>query len=172
MTAHLAGRGGVFEYSGVVRGISNDAAPPTYRSAFDVRAIVDVPASGTRVLVAHGGAMGGYSLYLKDGVPTYCYNLLGDPVTYVRAGAPLTPGRHELRLQFRPDGQGAAGVVLEVDVAGRTTGTVPKITPLMYEASDGFSVGVDQGSPVSPETKEAVAAPVVSVRFEYPAPRE
>ena len=29
------------------------------------------------VIVAQGGAFGGWSLYLKDGRPTYCYNLFG-----------------------------------------------------------------------------------------------
>ena len=46
-------------------------------------------------------------------------------------------------------------------------GSVPKLSPMMYEASDGFSVGIDQGSFVSPETINALAAPVALVRFEY-----
>ena len=29
------------------------------------------------VLVARGGAFGGWSLYLHDGKPAYCYNLFG-----------------------------------------------------------------------------------------------
>ena len=48
----LAKRKGVYSYTGVVHGISNDAAPPTYRSAFDLRSTFDVTATGTRVLVA------------------------------------------------------------------------------------------------------------------------
>ena len=167
VTEQLAQRKGVFEYTGVVRGISNDAAPSTYRSPFALQATVDVPAAGTRVLVAHGGAMGGYSLYVKDGVPTYCYNLLGDETTYVRSPGALKSGRHELALQFEPDNNGSANVVLLVDGVTRAEGVVPKLTPMMYEASDGFSVGVDQGSTVSPETIDALAAPVESVRFEF-----
>jgi arylsulfatase len=163
----LAERGGVFEYTGIVRGLSNDAAPATYRSAFELRATFDVAASGTRVLVAHGGAMGGYSLYVKDGAPVYCYNFLGGETSYVR-GPALTPGRHELLLRFQPDGQGGAQVVMKVEGAGDVAGAIPRLTPMMYEASDGFSVGVDQGSNVSPETVDAAAAPVASLRFEFP----
>ena len=118
--------------------------------------------------------MGGYSLYVKDGVPTYCYNLLGGEKTYVRSTSALAPGRHELALQFQPDGNGGAKVVIRADGAAVAEGSVPKLTPMMYEASDGFSVGVDQGSFVSPETMDAPAAPVALVRFEYaqaPKPR-
>ena len=38
---------------------------------------------------------------------------------------------------------------------------------MMYEASDGFSAGVDQGSQVSPETVDAAPAPVTLLRFQY-----
>jgi arylsulfatase len=167
MAQHLRDHDGAFSYAGVIRGISNDAAPPTYRLAFDLRATFEVDPSGTRVLVAHGGAMGGYSLYLKDGVPVYCYNLLGGHVTYVRGPRPLAPGRHELLLQFRPDSNGAASVTMQTDGAERVQGLIPKLTPMMYEASDGFSVGLDQGSPVSPETIGAAPAAVDSLRFEF-----
>lgn len=167
VAAQLQSRGGVFRYTGVVRGISNDAAPPTYRAAFDVRAVVDGSRPGTQVLVAHGGAMGGYSLYLQDGVAVYCYNLLGGDVTYVRGARPLPAGGHELQLQFRPDGKGAASVTLQVDGSAYAAGRIPQLTPMMYEASDGFSVGVDQGSPVSPETSDAAPVDVADLRFEF-----
>ena len=46
--------------------------------SYAVTAEVDVPDGGANgVIVAQGGAFGGWSLYLLDGVPTYCYNLLG-----------------------------------------------------------------------------------------------
>jgi arylsulfatase A-like enzyme len=165
----LASRHGQFNYSGVVRGISNDAAPPTYRMPYVLRATFDAAGSDTRVLVAHGGAMGGYSLYLRDGVPVYCYNLLGGEKTFVRGNAPLGAGRHELTTQFQPDAQGGATVTLSIDGTASTQGKVPKLTPMMYEASDGFSVGLDQGSSVSPETAGVAAADVAALRIEVAA---
>ena len=37
-----------------------------------------VPEGGANgVIVAQGGAIGGWSLYVKDGKPRYCYNLFG-----------------------------------------------------------------------------------------------
>ena len=166
----LADRHGVFTYTGVVRGISNDAAPPTNRLPFVMRAAFDAVANDTRVLVAHGGAMGGYSVYLKAGVPVYCYNLLGGEMTYVRGTSALPAGRHELTVQFRPDSQGGATVTLAVDRATPAQGTIRKLSTFLYEASDGFSVGLDQGSPVSPETTGVAAAGVEALRFEFSSP--
>ena len=167
VTKQLEERKNTFTYAGIVRGISMDAAPPTVRSAFDLRASFEMAPSGTQVLVAHGGAMGGFSVYVKDRIPVYCYNLLGGDLSYVRGTDPLAPGRHELLVQFRPEGNGAATVTMQVDGADHAEGTIPKLTPIMYEASDGFSVGVDQGSPVSPETVDAVPAAVDALRFEF-----
>jgi arylsulfatase len=43
-----------------------------------VTAEVVVPDTGAAgVIVAQGGAFGGWTLYLKDGKPAYCYNLFG-----------------------------------------------------------------------------------------------
>ncbi|MET0457531.1 MAG: arylsulfatase, partial [Mycobacterium sp.] len=43
-----------------------------------VTANITVPERGAEgVIIAQGGAFAGWSLYLNDGVPTYCYNLLG-----------------------------------------------------------------------------------------------
>jgi arylsulfatase len=135
-----------------------------------MRAAFDAVANDTRVLVAHGGAMCGYSVYLKAGVPVYCYNLLGGEMTYVRGTSALPAGRHELTVQFRPDSQGGATVTLAVDRATPAQGTIRKLSTFLYEASDGFSVGLDQGSPVSPETTGVAAAGVEALRFEFSSP--
>src|SRR3712207_325045 len=66
----------------------------------------DRPADG--VIVAQGGAFGGWALYVKDGVPKYCYNLFGLTRSTVAGDAPLTPGTHQLGMEFRYDGGGLA----------------------------------------------------------------
>ena len=43
-----------------------------------VTARIEVPDGGANgVIVAQGGAFGGWSVYLHEGRPAYCYNLLG-----------------------------------------------------------------------------------------------
>src|SRR4029078_4305905 len=46
--------------------------------SFSITADVEIPEGGAHgVIVAQGGRFGGWTLYLKDGRPTYCYNFLG-----------------------------------------------------------------------------------------------
>ena len=68
--------------------------------SYSVTADIDVPDEGANgVIVAQGGAFGGWSLYLLDGVPTHCYNLLGLAGQGHRDRA--APGRHhQLRVEF------------------------------------------------------------------------
>jgi arylsulfatase A-like enzyme len=58
------------------------------------------------VIIAQGGTFGGWSLYLKEGRPTYCYNLLGVARFKVSGGEPLTAGERQLRMEFAYDGGG------------------------------------------------------------------
>ena len=46
--------------------------------SLSITADVEIPEGGANgVILAQGGRFGGWSLYLKDGKPTYCYNFLG-----------------------------------------------------------------------------------------------
>src|SRR6185436_12398222 len=46
--------------------------------SFSINAEVEVPQGGANgVILAQAGRFGGWSLYLKDGKPTFVYNLLG-----------------------------------------------------------------------------------------------
>jgi hypothetical protein len=124
-------------------------------------------AAESRVLVAQGGAMGGFSVYLKDGVPVYCYNWFGAEHTYVRGPQALGPGRHVLRVKVMRKPDNSAEVSLMVDDQSVAQAVVPRLTPRLYEASDGFSVGVDQGSSVAPEAAGIEARSVESLRFRF-----
>jgi hypothetical protein len=67
------------------------------------------------VILNLGGHGGGWSFYLKDGKPAYCYNLFGLDRTYVRAEAAVPPGEHQLRVEFAYDGLGKGG---EIELEG------------------------------------------------------
>jgi hypothetical protein len=72
-----------------------------------VTAEIVVPDGGAEgVIVAQGGAFGGWSIYLKDGRPAYCYNQFGLQQFKVYGEAPVPPGDHQLRVEFAYDGGG------------------------------------------------------------------
>jgi hypothetical protein len=54
------------------------AAPKVYNRAFSITTDVQIPESGAeRVLIAHGGRVGGYSFFVKDHRLQFVYNFLG-----------------------------------------------------------------------------------------------
>ena len=59
-----------------------------------ITAELEVPKGGANgTILAQGGRFGGWSLYVKDGVPAYAYNFLGLRQTSIVAGKPLAPGK-------------------------------------------------------------------------------
>ncbi len=86
-----------------------------------VTAEIVVPEGGANgVIIAQGGAFGGWSLYAKDGKPAYCYNLFGLQRFKVEGDAPIPAGEHQVRMEFAYDGGGLAkggDVTLYVDGA-------------------------------------------------------
>ncbi len=118
-----------------------------------VTAEVVVPDAGAEgVILAQGGAFAGWSLYAKDGRPTYCYNLLGLQRFKVGADAAIPPGTHQVRMEFAYDGGGPAKggtVTLYLDGARIGEGRVEATVPLIFSADETADVGRDTASPVS-----------------------
>src|SRR4051812_47856852 len=74
-----------------------------------VTAEIEGPPSGASgVIVAHGGNMGGWCLYVHEGRLKYCYNLLGVRKFYVTTDSPLPAGTQQVRMEFAYDGGGVA----------------------------------------------------------------
>ncbi len=121
--------------------------------SYSVTAELDIPEGGANgVVVAQGGAFGGWSLYLDDGRPTYCYNLLGLNRVKV-AGADAVPaGTHQVRVEFAYDGGGLAkGGALTLYVDGQQVGATRQeaSVPMIFSADETCDVGSDTGSAVS-----------------------
>jgi hypothetical protein len=120
-----------------------------------VTAEIVVPTSGAEgVIVAQGGNVGGWSLYAKGGKLKYCYNLLGIHQFYAESSGALSPGDHQVRMEFAyaGGGLGKGGTVsLYVDGKKVGEGKVAATAAMVFSADDGCDVGVDTGSPVSPD---------------------
>ncbi|HJY61560.1 MAG TPA: arylsulfatase, partial [Streptosporangiaceae bacterium] len=118
-----------------------------------VSAQIVVPDGGANgVIVAQGGAFGGWSLYLHEGKPAYCYNLFGLQRFKVYGQEPVAAGEHQIRIEFGYDGGGLAkggSVVLYVDGAKAGEGRVDATEPMIFSADETTDVGTDGGTPVS-----------------------
>src|SRR5262245_25020517 len=118
-----------------------------------VTAEIVVPDKGAEgVIIAQGGNIGGWSLYVKSGKLKYCYNFLGIQYFYVEADKPFDKGEHQVRMEFAYDGSalGKGGTAtLFVDGKKAGEGRIGATAAMVFSADDGCDVGRDTGSPVS-----------------------
>ena len=104
------------------------------------------------VLIAQGGAFGGWAVYVKDGRPAYCYNLFGVQRFTVYGDRTIPAGTHQVRLEFAYDGGGLAKggtATLYIDGDPVGTGRVEATIPLIFSTDETTDVGSDSASPVS-----------------------
>ena len=132
-----------------------------------VTAQVEVPDAGAEgVIIAQGGAFGGWALYTTDGRPRYCHNLFGLQRFKVAGDQPIPAGTHQVRMEFdyEGDGLGKGGPVrLYIDGKQVGEGRLPATVPLIFSADETADLGRDSASPVSDDyTPEGVFTGVVN----------
>ena len=118
-----------------------------------VTAQVQVPEGGaTGVIIAQGGAFGGWSLYAKDGKPAYCYNLMGLRRFKIYGDATIPSGDHQVRMEFAYDGGGlgkGGTATLILDGAKVGEGRIDATVPLIFSGDETTDLGEDTGTPVT-----------------------
>jgi arylsulfatase A-like enzyme len=118
-----------------------------------VTAEIVVPDGGAQgVIVAQGGAFGGWTLYANEGRPAYCYNLFGLQQFKVYGEMSIPAGQHQVRIQFAYDGGGLAKggtATLYVDGEPAGSGRVEATQPMMFSGDETADVGSDSATPVS-----------------------
>jgi arylsulfatase len=118
-----------------------------------VTAEIVVPESGAQgVIVAQGGAFGGWVLYTRGGQLTYCHNFIGLRRFTVEGEGAVAPGTRQVRMEFDYDGGGPAKggtVSLYVDGARVGESRVEATVPLIFSGDETTDLGHDSASPVS-----------------------
>jgi arylsulfatase A-like enzyme len=118
-----------------------------------VTAEIEVPDGGANgVVVAQGGAFGGWALYLHEGRLAYCYNFFGLNRFKVYGHEPVPAGEHQVRMEFTYDGGGlgkGGDVALFVDGARVGAGRVEATVPVAFSADETTDTGGDSATPVS-----------------------
>jgi arylsulfatase len=139
-------------FSGMGR-LSENSVLNLKNKSHAVTAEIMVPDGGASgVLIAQGGEFGGWSLYLKDARPKYCYNHFGLQEYIVEGSAPVPAGKHQVRMEFRYDGGGlgkGGTVRLFIDGQPCGEGRVDATVPMVFSADETMDIGVDSASPVS-----------------------
>ncbi len=148
----MAGRTSLTVYEGMI-GMSENVFINVKNRSHTITAEVEVPKKGANgVLLAQAGRFGGWSLYIKDGKPTYTYNWLGLQQYTVAATQALPAGRVTIRFEFGYDGgglgKGGTGTLF-VNAKQVAAGRIERTQCCAYSADEGADVGADEGTPVA-----------------------
>ena len=133
--------------------ISEHSVVNTKNKSHAITAQVSVPEDGANgVIIAQGGAFGGFSLYANEGKLAYCYNHFGLAQYKVYAKSELPSGDHQARMEFAYDGGGlglGGTATLYVDGTQVGQGRIDRTVPMIFSADETTDVGSDTATPVS-----------------------
>jgi arylsulfatase A-like enzyme len=139
-----------------MRRMSENSTINIKNKSWTVDASASVPDGDTLrgVIIAQGGAYGGWSFYAHEGELRFAYNLLGIATDIVTSDAQVPSGDHDLRAHFAYDGGGlgkGGTVSLFVDDEKIGEGRVTRSIPFQFTFDETVDVGCDLASPVSPD---------------------
>ena len=137
--------------------VPTDVAPDVRSRSYTIEAHVEIAEGASGVLIAHGDATSGYSLYIKDGFLVHDLNV-GGGHELVTSSRKVPAGEHRLGvhverlLRKEPPAKGARTGVTEytLTIDGEPVGSMQ--TQLGFHnfiSWSGLDIGRDRGSPVS-----------------------
>lgn len=128
--------------------LPTDVAPDVRARTYRIEAEVRLQGGEAGVLIAHGDATSGYSLYIQDGRLKHTLNIGGEKTTAV-SDRPVPAGATRLGVVSRRVGEGPERTfTLTIDgaPAGEVTATTGFHTLISWS---GLDIGLDRGSPVA-----------------------
>jgi len=156
----------VFTFRSGVERLPLRYAPGLYGHAYSINAEVEIPTDGAEgVIVADGGILGGFSLFVKDNHLYYEVNVANDHSEQIVSKTPIHAGVQHIRLNVTPTQEAAQ------NTSGTTSSYSRRLVPgnakllvngvsvgeaqlsSIYAGGETLDVGSDLGSPVSPEYK-------------------
>ncbi|HYO87026.1 MAG TPA: arylsulfatase, partial [Candidatus Limnocylindrales bacterium] len=146
----------VFVYYPGTQEVPANSAVNILNRPHSITAEVDYKAGDEGALISHGGADGGYCLYVQNGRLCYAYNYLARNTYHIESNIAIPEGPHKLRFEFEvtgtPEilkGKGAPGrgqLYIDSTLVGAVD--MPKTTPIVIGLVSALAVGRDAGSPV------------------------
>src|SRR6516225_5076687 len=126
--------------------------------AHSFTADVEIPQGGANgVLICHGNAECGYTLFVKDGKLHYVHNYVSAQEFHIESSEPVPTGKIKLSYRLEPTGapdiakgKGASGrgqLYISDKLVGRLD--LPYTIPLAISLGGGLNVGRNPGSSVS-----------------------
>jgi arylsulfatase len=150
-----------FTYHTSTKRITEGTAPDLKNRSFSITAEINVTNSVVNgVLATQGGFFGGWSLFVKNSTPTYCYNYCSLSNFVITASQPLTSGHHVIVLDFDYDGGGiglGGRAILRINGQQAGEARISQTAGYRISLDETFDIGQDTGTPAS----EAYTVPFV-----------
>ena len=134
------------------KGIPENAFINLKNASLAITADVEVPANANGVIICQGGDFGGWSFYMKDGMPTYFYNWVGLEMYSVSSSQKVTPGKHTIKVDFAYEGGRGGGGLATISLDGNKIGEgkIAKTNSNTFGIDESADVGTDENTPVNP----------------------
>jgi arylsulfatase A-like enzyme len=164
-----------WNFYGPMTRMPESAAPKLGKVDSIVSMELDVPENANGVLYALAGFSGGISLYVRDGILSYEFNLFEIERTRIHAARPLPAGPVTVEVVSKLAGPigGPMDVTLKVNGEVVGEGRVPRAMSLHFTSNATFDLGADLDSPVSLDYFDEAPFPfngtIGTTRIAYPA---
>jgi arylsulfatase A-like enzyme len=141
-----------FEFRGDVQNVLSGMVPRIYNRSYSITAELVVPDDGAEgVIVAEADHLGGFTLYVKDGILTHTYSMMGVFIFKQEAEENLPTGNVTVRMEFAADGATPATggeVTLYIDDRPVGKGRMDHTVPVRFSGYAGMDIGRDNGGVV------------------------
>jgi arylsulfatase len=134
--------------------------PQLFPRAHTITAELSIPKGGAEGVVTCAGAFSaGWSLYVKEGKPTFRYTFFDIADATIPGAEALPEGKVTLKSEFTPDGSKEGGGTLKLFVNGKPAGEGKLKQSLFRHGLEPFEVGRDSITPVDPAYKDKGSFP-------------
>ena len=141
-----------FEFQGGVENVLSGMVPRIYNHSYAISADLVIPEEGVEgVIVAEADHLGGFSLFVDDGLLTHTYSMMGVFIFRQQATEPMPTGEVSVRMEFAADAaKPATGgeVTLFVNDKPVGSGRMDHTVPIRFSGYAGMDIGRDNGGVV------------------------
>ncbi len=128
--------------------------PQLFPRPHSITAELVIPKGGAEGVITCAGAFSaGWSLYIKEGKPTFRYTFFDIADVTIAGSDSMPEGQVTLKTEFRPDGSTEGGGTLKLFVNGTAAGEGKLQRSVFRHGLEPFEVGRDSITPVSPDYK-------------------
>lgn len=138
-------------FPGTVR-IPEGGTPPVYSRSHTISSKINYKKGNQGVLVAVGGNVAGYTMYIKNNKLHYTYNFFNKSRYTISSSSNLPNGPLELKMVYTQESEewgGGGSAKLFVNGKEVGSGNIDKTVPIRFAVTETTDIGMDLGSPVT-----------------------